>query len=110
MEQLPHLVVRPVMKIPSQTAPPSLQVRVRATGKIGIAISPTGTNPTSLEALVICQLKTLRLQTVSPIPDTVEDICSDIGITVEEGDGPGRRSSKGAPGGRLPSHCGHQTS
>ena len=97
--QLPHPVVRPVMKILSQTAPPSWQVRVQATGKIGIAISPTGTNPTSLEALVSRQVKTLRLQTVSPIPDTVEDICSDIDITVEERDAPEGRSSKGAPGG-----------
>ena len=110
MGQLPHPVVRPVMKIPSQTAPPSWQVRVRATGKIGIAISATGTNPTLLEALVSRQLKTLRLQTVSPIPDTVEDICSDIGITVEEGDAPEGRLSKGAPGGRAPSRCGHRTS
>ena len=110
MGQLPHPVVTPVMKTPSQTVPPSWQVRVRATGKIGIGISPTGTNPTSLEALVSRQLKTLQHQTVTPIPDTVEDICSDIGITVEEGDAPEGRSSKGAPGGRLSSCCGHRTS
>ena len=49
---LPRSVSSSVTQIPPNTAPSSRKCRVHCTGHIGIAITATGTSPTSLEALI----------------------------------------------------------